>query len=234
MLFTTATYGKPIVINVVTATWEGFANADQTGYYFDIFQRIFPAPEWQLSVQFLPFSRTVYMLEHERADVLFSVYRGDIKRGLLSAHVVEMDSIDAAVTPEIAASWQGIESLSHKRVQDMLAYRYNMLTAVPMYYEESSDMLTMLNSLNFGRIDAVLDYKKEILALVPKLKTPQTFVIIQGVLKTEVYFAFANTDKGRMLKQHFDQEHKLLIDSGEQDRLFLETTEKLNSLEREN
>lgn len=73
--------------------------------------------------------------------------------------MVEVDSIDVAVTPGVAAGWTGIESLSHKKVQIMLAYRYNMLTPVPMYYEESSDMLTMLNSLNAGRIDAVLDYE---------------------------------------------------------------------------
>ena len=50
--------------------------------------------------------------------------------------------------------------------------------------------------------------------------------IIQGVLKAETYFAFANTEKGQMLKQHFDLVHKRLIDSGEQDRLYLETLEK--------
>lgn len=221
--FTSAAPTSPVVINLVTATWEGFTNPDETGYYFDILNRVFPAPEWQLNVQFVPFARTLYLIEHNRVDMILSVYKGDIKKSLLSEHAVEIDAIDAAVTPDIAASWVGIESLSHKKVQAMLAYRYNMLTPVPMYYEESSDMLTMLNSLNAGRIDAVLDYRKNILSLVPKLKEPQNFVIIQGVLKAEAFFAFANTEKGRMLKQHFDVAHKRLIDSGEQERLFTET-----------
>lgn len=221
--FASATPTNPVVINLVTATWEGFANPDETGYYFDILNRVFPAPEWQLNVQFVPFARTLYLIENNRVDIVLSVYKGDIKKSLLSEHAVEIDSIDAAVTPAIAASWVGIESLSHKKVRAMLAYRYNMLTPVPMYYEESSDMLTMLNSLNAGRIDAVLDYRKGILSLVPRLKDWKNFVIIQGVLKAETFFAFANTEKGRMLKQHFDLAHKRLIDSGEQDRLFTET-----------
>ena len=108
----------------------------------------------------------------------------------------------------------------------MLAYRYNMLTPVPMFYEEGSDMLSMLNSLNIGRIDAVLDYKKNIEALAAQLKEPQRFVIIPGVLNAETFFAFANTEKGRMLKQHFDIEHKKLIESGEQNRLYTETKAK--------
>ncbi|WP_415775620.1 ABC transporter substrate-binding protein [Shewanella oncorhynchi] len=217
---------QPIVVNVATSTWEGFANRDKTGYYFELLQRIFPEPEWQLNVQFMPFARSLYLVEHNRTDITLSVYKGDIKKGLLTENMVEVDSIDVAVTAEVAAGWTGIESLSYKKVQAMLAYRYNMLTPVPMYYEESSDMLTMLNSLNAGRIDAVLDYKANLLTFVPKLKAPQNFVIIQGVLKAETYFVFANTEKGQMLKQHFDLAHKRLIDSGEQDRLYLETIEK--------
>ncbi|MGL4712535.1 MAG: substrate-binding periplasmic protein [Shewanella sp.] len=215
-----ATAHQPIVVNVTTSTWEGFANHDETGYYFDILKRIFPEPEWQLNVQFVPFARSLYLVEHNRTDMTLSVYKEDIKKGLLSENVVEVDSIDAAVTAEIAANWAGLKSLSHKKVQAMLAYRYNMLTPVPMYYEESSDMLTMLNSLNAGRIDAVLDYKPHILMHASTLKAPQKFVIIQEVLKAEVYFAFANTEKGQMLKHYFDLAHKRLIDSGEQNRLY--------------
>ncbi|GGM91131.1 MULTISPECIES: transporter substrate-binding domain-containing protein [Shewanella] len=221
-----ATPNKPVVVHLVTASWEGFANPDETGYYFDLLRRVFPSPEWQVDVQFMPFARTLYLIESGRVDMVLSVYKGDVKNSLLSENAVELDSIDAAVTPQIAATWAGMESLSHKRVQAMLAYRYNMLTSIPMFYEESSDMLSMLNSVNAGRIDAVLDYKKNMEALIPKLRAPQTFVIIQGVLNAETFFAFANTEKGQMLKQHFDIEHKKIIDSGEQDRLYTETKAK--------
>ena len=221
-----ATPSKPVIIHLVTASWEGFANPDQTGYYFDILQRTFPAPEWQLDVQFMPFARTLYLIESNRVDMILSVYKGDVKKSLLSEEPVELDSIDAAVTPQIAASWSGIESLSHKKVQAMLAYRYNMLTTTPMFYEESSDMLSMLNSVNVGRIDALLDYKKNLESLIPQLKESQQFVIIQGVLSAETFFAFANTEKGQMLKRQFDIEHKKLIESGEQDRLYAETKAK--------
>lgn len=221
-----ATPNKPVVINLVTASWEGFANSDETGYYFDILNRVFPLPKWQVNVQFMPFARTLYLIETGRVDMIFSVYKEDVNNSLLSENAVELDSIDAAVTPQIAAMWSGMESLSHKKVQAMLAYRYNMLTPIPMFYEESSDMLSMLNSVNAGRIDAMLDYKKNIESLIPQLKGSQQFVIIQGVLNAEVFFAFANTEKGRMLKLVFDAEHKKLIESGEQDRLYAEAKAK--------
>ncbi|QYJ78760.1 transporter substrate-binding domain-containing protein [Shewanella acanthi] len=217
---------EPVVINLVTATWEGYANPDETGYYFEILKRVFPAPDWQLEVQFMPFARTLYLVEHDRVDMMLSVYKDDVKHSLLSQYPVELDIIDAAVTPGIAEKWIGIESLSYKKVRAMLAYRFNTLTPAPMYYEESSDMLTMLNTLNAGHIDAVLDYRADLMGLIPQLKKPKSFVILPDVLKAEAYFAFANTEKGRLLKQQFDNEHKKLIDSGEQARLFKETKAK--------
>lgn len=220
---------EPVYIKIVTATWDGIANVDGTGYYFDLIARIYPAPDWQVEVQFVPFSRAVYMLDRQEADLIFSVYPGDLQHGLLSQYPVEIDTIDAAVTAKIAANWHGIESLSHKRVQAMLSYRYDKLTSVPMVYEEGSDKLALLNRLNAGQIDAVLDYKPDILSLVAHLSRPQSFMIIENVLSSDTYFAFANTVKGHRLKHHFDREHKRLIDSGEQERLFRAAMAELNN-----
>lgn len=51
-----AAAANPVVVNVVTSTWEGYANPDGTGYYFDILQRVFPASQWQLNVLLLEHS----------------------------------------------------------------------------------------------------------------------------------------------------------------------------------
>lgn len=218
---------EPVSISIVTSSWDGIANVDGTGYYFDLIARIYPAPDWHVEVQFVPFSRAVYMLDRQEADLIFSVYPGDLQHGLLSQYPVEIDTIDAAVTAPIAANWRGIESLSHKRVQAMLSYRYDKLTSVPMVYEEGSNKLVLLNRLNAGQIDAVLDYKPDILNLMSSLSRPQSFIIIENVLSSDTFFAFANTAKGKRLKQHFDREHKRLIDSGEQNKLFSEAMAEL-------
>lgn len=76
---------QPIVVDVATSTWEGFANRDKTGYYFELLQRIFPEPEWQLNVQFAyAFARSLYLVEHNRTDITLSVYKGDIKKGAIN------------------------------------------------------------------------------------------------------------------------------------------------------
>lgn len=52
------------------------------------------------------------MLEREQVDMVLGLYLGDISKGIYSAKKVETEVIDAAVTPELASVWQGMDSLT--------------------------------------------------------------------------------------------------------------------------
>ncbi|RTR27936.1 transporter substrate-binding domain-containing protein [Shewanella atlantica] len=210
----------PRVVTIATDSWLGYTNRDGSGYYFDILKRVFPEKEWQLQIDIVPFSRVRYLVDHNRTDMALGFYSGDTAKALYSHYPVEVDSVDAAITPEMAVIWKGAESLSHKKVQALLAYRYDEFISVPMYYEESSNLLEMMNRVNRGQVDAVLDYKPVMLTMVPKLNQPRQFVIIENVFRTEIYFVFSDNERGAKLKRHFDSELKKLIDSGELDELF--------------
>jgi polar amino acid transport system substrate-binding protein len=211
---------KPIVVNVVTDTWVGFTNPDGSGYYFDLLGKIFPPEQWQLNVRYLPYARSLRLLEQNKADIVLGVYAGVVPRGEYCAYPVERDTVDAALTPEMAANWQGLVSLQNKKVKAMISYRFDELVPVPMYYEESANLQDMLNAVNEGHIDAVLDYAPAMIRIREAQQKTWRFVIRKDVLSADAYFVFSDSDKGRMLKLHFDREHKQLIDSGEQDRLF--------------
>ncbi len=208
------------VVTVATDSWLGYTNRDGSGYYFDILKRVFPEIEWQLKIDIVPFSRVRYLVDNNRSDMALGFYSGDTAKALYSSYPVEVDTVDAAITPEMAVLWKGTESLFHKKVQALLAYRYDEFISVPMYYEESSNLLEMLNRVNRGQVDAVLDYKPVMLTLVPKLSQPRQFVIVENVFRTEIFFVFSDNDRGERLKRHFDSELKKLIDSGELDKLF--------------
>ncbi|QSX30211.1 ABC transporter substrate-binding protein [Shewanella cyperi] len=220
---------EPVEIRVVSGKWIGFSNEDGTGYYFELLRRAFPEPEWQLSYSIVPFARSLYLFDHQKADIVLGVYKGDIDNGQYCRLPVELDTVDIAMTPNLAASWSGPRSLEHKKVQAYLAYGYDRLVSVPMYYEESSNLLDMLNRVNNGYIDAVLDYRPSMEALVSKLERPQRFVILDSVISAEVYFGFADTDFGNSLRIRFDEVHHKLIDSGEQQALLRQVEGQRNS-----
>ncbi|MCG9722192.1 ABC transporter substrate-binding protein [Shewanella sp. Isolate7] len=153
-------------ITVVTGNWPGYSTLDGKGYYLALLQSAFPAPKWKLSVDFVPFSRALYMVQH-KVDVGLGFYIDEVKPDYYCELPVEVDQVDVALTPELAAIWQDINSLKKKKVKALLEYRYDTFIKVPMYYEESSDLLQMLNHVNSGKIDAVLDYKRSLLACQP-------------------------------------------------------------------
>lgn len=216
-----------VEVRVVTAQWLGYADAQGEGYYFEILKRAFPEPQWQLNIMVVPFARSIQMLQHERADIVLGVYRGDLRRGSYSQYPVEMDKVDIAITPAMARDWQGLSSLTHRKVQAYLAYGFDRIIPHTMYYEESSSLEDMLARLNEGRIDAVLDYRPGLEAATRKIGEPVNYVIVDNVLNENVYFGFADTRFGSSLKLHFDSVHKQLIDDGVQERLFNEVQQKL-------
>ncbi len=222
----------PKVVRVATENWIGYTNLDGSGFYLDTLQQIFPEPEWQLEIEFVPFSRVRYLLANQKVDMALGFYPDDNSATLYSDQPVEIDSVDIALTPELAAMWQGVNSLAYKKVQALLEYRFDELIAVPMYYEESINLLDLLNRVNQGRIDAVLDYKPAMLAKVAELTQPRQFVIVENVFSLEVYFVFSENKKGAELKGHFDKELQLLIDNGELDTMFKtyvgESADRLN------
>ncbi|WP_345874210.1 ABC transporter substrate-binding protein [Shewanella algae] len=218
---------EPTKIQIATASWGGYTETNGEGYYFELLRRVFPEPEWQLEIQFVPFPRSLYMLEREQVDMVLGLYLGDISKGIYSAKKVETEVIDAAVTPELASVWQGMDSLTHRRVQALIAYRFFTLTKVPMHYQENSSLLEMLRKVNEGKIDAVLDYKPDILPLLPQLEQPRRLVLIEDVLRADVYFAFANNPKGLELKASFDQGFEQLERSGELAEIKQQSLEQL-------
>ena len=210
----------PISISIVGEEMIDYSNRDGSGYYLDLVRRVFPEPEYQLKIDLVPFARSLYLVEQKRVDMGLGVYLGDVDGSYYSREPVEIDKVDAAVTPELAAMWKDVSSLKQKKVQAMLEYRFDSFVSVPMYYEESSDLLQMLNHVNLGRIDAVMNYKDEMEKLATKLSHPRQYVIIENVLSPAVYFVFPQTDKGERLKLIFDSKMDELIQSGEIDSIF--------------
>ncbi|MCL1043370.1 transporter substrate-binding domain-containing protein [Shewanella marisflavi] len=222
-LLTPSVHAEPSqaeVIKVVTGNWPGYSTPDGDGYYLALMRKVFPTPQWQLQVDYVPFSRAIHMVKQQQVDVGLGFYIDEVNPEYYSDLPVEVDQVDAALTPELAAIWQDINSLKRKKVKAMLEYRYDTFIKVPMYYEEGSDLLQMLNHVNAGQIDAVLDYKRSLQGLASKLKRPQQYVIKENVLNPEVFFVFPQTEKGKRLKRSFNQAMLRLLASGELDRLF--------------
>ena len=65
--FQPAQAAQPII--VVSDTWENFVSEDGSGYYLDLLRMAFPSPQYELKLSILPYSRTLYTIKQQKADI---------------------------------------------------------------------------------------------------------------------------------------------------------------------
>ncbi|MFC5050783.1 substrate-binding periplasmic protein [Rubritalea spongiae] len=206
-------------ITIATEAWEGYINKQEEGFYYDLLKKIYPSPEYTLTVHFVPFKRSVHLLTSGQVDMLLGAYPEDIPRKYQSTHPVEADNISAAVSKRLSEKWRGTNSLAGKRVVARLGYNFDKYLPKTSSYTEVPSVKSMLLMLKRGRTDAVLDYEKDIQALWKDSQLGDDYVLITGVIPELVYFGFATSRND--LKARFDAEYKKLYQSGKLKKLFL-------------
>jgi len=197
---------------VVTDEWATFSNKDGSGYYFDIIRAVFPAPQFEVNIEFWPYARSFMMVREGKADIVLGIYAGDVPDVQRSTDPIEIDSVDALTTPDIAQRWNGLESFSKKRIMARTDYGFDEMLPADAIYSEYHSLPSIVKMLVSGKIDAVLDYEADIEPLRQETGLTDEFVYVRGVITKYVYIGFSKLRPE--LKQRFDQEFKTLYQSG--------------------
>ena len=203
---------KPVPVKVSTEYWLEFSGPNFTGYYFDLLHAIFPEPDFRLEPEILAYFVAVNKLNDKSTDIALGVYREDT-RGHVSAQPVELEALVAVMSPERAANWQGIESMSGLRIGAMKGYAFASGLPSSVVYSEHDSIVAMMRMLSANRLDVVLEYKPDVEPVITEMGMP--FVLESNLPRRNVYFAFRKDAKGLALKNRFDERFKGLLDSGE-------------------
>ena len=204
---------------VVTDEWATFSNKDGSGYYLDIIRTVYPSPQFDVKIEFLPYARSYMMVMEGKADIVLGIYAGDVPDAQRSTEPIEIDSVDALVKVDVAQNWNGLESLSKKRVMARTDYGFAQDLPQDAQYAEYHSLESMIKMLVAGKIDAVLDYEADIEPLRQETGLTDEFAYVRGVITKYVYIGFSKLRPE--LKQRFDQECKKLYQSGKLKELIL-------------
>ncbi len=200
-------------INVYTDEWEGYTSRDGSGYYLDIINTIYPAPDYTVKINFVPFARSLEMVNTGKADIVLGVYKGDIDEKLISSkQYVEIDEVDLLAHKSFAKTWQGLTSLTNKRVVAKIGFDFNNVIEQPMKYSETTSLVGMMKMLKAKRTDAVIDYRADIKKSWEKADMNDDYVIINAIVTNETFFGFS-AQSGK-LRSRFESELQVLIKSG--------------------
>ncbi|XOV77921.1 MAG: hypothetical protein ACFHVJ_13330 [Aestuariibacter sp.] len=200
-----------------TPIWPGFTDGPDKGYFDALMLSIFPSSEFKVVKQSTPWKRSLMMLKSARADMTGAT---DKSAELNQSHYPVLINQEAVVFKKSDIDWLGIESLRrHKGIWP------------PGYIDEfPQELRKALKGMDFeGREkafqlflhrpvpDYYLDSLYNIAWLTEKYISPQQKGQFQTevIFTAELYWAFANSDKGNELKAYFDAQYVSLHCSGE-------------------
>ena len=199
---------------IASDEWESYVHKDGTGYYLELMKEIFEAEGVEVSFKIFPYKRTVEMVSTNKADVMLGAYQKEAVTGTFAKYPLEIDKVDAAVNPEIAKNWSGIQSLAGKRVGAVKGYAFDDYMDVKMRYKELTQLKSMLKMLNHGRLDAVIDYEADIRVAEKEVNEAPQYTIINSVIENPSYAVFANTENGKKMLAIFERGMERLMANG--------------------
>lgn len=186
-----------------------------TGYYYNLLHSVFDPHQIALDITYMPYSRAIQQLQKGKADVLLGTYPGFFDASWYSKYPVEIDTVDALISPQLNKQWQGPQSLQGKNIGAAFGYAYDQVFKLNANYREYRNIDSMLKMLASGRIDAILDYRVNILPAKKRLNFGKQFVLKQSIFTMPIYFVFYPSEHGLHHKTIFETEMAKLITNGE-------------------
>jgi polar amino acid transport system substrate-binding protein len=217
LLAATAARSEPAVITLASDAWPRYVDASG-GYLVEVCKAVFAAHGYRVQVKITPFTRATALVQSGAADVVPALYR-EPDRGVLFAGDYTAIDETAVLINTSRIKWDGrLRALNGKTVGWIRGFNYapELARTYQLHVDayEVNDRQTALAMLRQGRLDAVMDNAEELASLARQQHMAAPDFVIASVFRKPLYFGFADTPRGRMLRALFDHEIARMKTSG--------------------
>jgi polar amino acid transport system substrate-binding protein len=214
--FTVYSLESGVEIKVATEEYKDSTNADGTGAYFEIIQEIYKDFSPKISPIFAPYARIVKMVETKKADFWVASYPEEEEFVQYPKCTFDYDIVSALTLKTNNIDWKGDSSLANQPVSWVRGYAYDE------YFPEIKFGATTkvapieqgIKMLEKGRVKFYLDATSEIDDILDSNPKYKASMEKHEVGKIGLYMAFADTNKGRELRDAWDKNFPQLVSSG--------------------
>lgn len=208
-----------VSIHLATENWPGFTNEDYSGAYFELIKLIYPSENLELQVTFTNFNRALHLVQQQKVDMTLAV-SGQQHAGLtLSEQPIDQDKI-VAVFANDGIAIASIADLAGLRLGWNLAYDFgNIIGIQNSGYEVLSVEQGVEMALN-KRLDVYLAEQSQVTLYLQQHPLKAAKLSLVPVAADNTYAAFAASEHGLKLKQHWDSRFKTLLQNGELQRFY--------------
>lgn len=233
-LFSSATaMAAPANLFIALEQWENYSNPDGSGYYLELMREIYQPKGITVNYKLVPYKRSIEMLASHKVDAIMGAYKGMNIPGMFSEQSLDLDKVDAFISPQLNQTWQGTESLTGQRVGSLKGYEFDRYVEMKLQYQEQPTLVALLKMLDLGRLDAIVGYEADI-AVAQKILSNDAgyapnYVIKRNVLINSSYAVFADTERGRAMLKIFNEGILDLHESGRLKTLMLKNVGSLSN-----
>lgn len=211
----------PKEIFIVSESWENLTNEDGSGLYFDLARMIYEPSGVKVKIKIYPYSRSSMMVEKKLADAWIGSYLDEEEYALYPKYYFDHDIVTAMYKKKKFPNFEGLKSLEGKDICWMRGYDYDDYISFPFKKHERNDRKSILLSLQKDRFDVFLDADFDMKDAIERFKVDTSEYGFSEIFRFELYPGFRNDERGKLLKEIWDREFKVLLDNGSLKKLFI-------------
>jgi len=208
-------------IYIVSESWDTLTNEDGSGLYFDINRLIYEPLNIKVKTNTYPYTRASNMVKRKLADVWLGSYIDEEDYAIYPKYYFDEDTVTAMFKKTKFPKFKDQKSLKNKNVCWIRGYAYDEYINIPIIKHERNDRKSILISLSRDRFDVFLDDKYDMSNAIKKLNFDTSEYNFVELFKFKLYPAFRNDDKGKKLKEIWDERFKKLLDDGTLKKLYI-------------
>lgn len=203
---------QPTHIRIASESWEDYTHADGSGLAWDIFRAVFEPAGVQLSIQSVPYTRSIGLVQRGAADAWAGSYLNEVDQGVFyprrnyDEDQIAALSLRSKPTPSLA-------TLGDYRLAWMRGYEYQRYLPNLYQYREVLRRDGILSMLDAGRADFYLDAVTEVEDVLSTSPQPAQYRVT-ALTKLPIYLGFADNPRGRILADVFDKRMDALVADG--------------------
>ena len=201
----------PAEIRVAGEAWEGHSNADGSGLAWDVLRAVFEPAGVKLVANSEPYTRSIGLAQRGKVDAALGLYPDEVGDLDFPRWPYAADRVVALGLTRLPRPT--LQTLANYRLIWVRGYSFqDQLPGISRYQEvQRRDGIPAM--LREGHADFYIDDDAEVDFLLAGLEQ-STDLRITELQLLPLYLAFARTERGRALKQLYEQRMDVLVRNG--------------------
>ncbi len=207
-------------IDILSEEWIDATGKDGKGLYWDIMRAVYEPEGVKVNYKNLSYEGAVKMLGQKKTDAILGSYNDEIDNAVYPKYHFGVDVVKALFKKSSDHKIITQDDLFNKNIGWIKGYEYDSYLSVKVKKFEYTEREFALKALLNNRIDAFIDAEEDILELINEQSLNMSEFELVTIIELNLFVAFADTSKGRSLRDMFDRRLEVLIKSGELKKIF--------------